>query len=150
MIDLYLKTDDQETMYEVLVAANLLIIVDDQYIPVYGVNLDVIGQITNVTANTGSTQTGTISYKLFFDGIVDQTKNYFEETNKFVSSVINEYGLGVLKQLSSERDYSEGKINDLQGPSIDTIIFGKLVDWESKINGVGTILKQHILIPEKY
>ena len=105
---------------------------------------DVIGQITNVTANTGSTQTGTISYKLFFDGIVEQTKNYFEETNKFVSSVINEYGLGVLKQLSSERDYSEGKINDLQGPSVDTIIFGKLVDWESKINMVGTILKQHV------
>jgi hypothetical protein len=52
MINLYLKTDDQETMYETLVAANLLDIVDDQYIPVYGMNLDVIGQITNINPIT--------------------------------------------------------------------------------------------------
>ena len=85
---------------------------------------DTIGQILTSTPSTGTSQTGTISYTNFFDNIVDQTKVYFDETTKYISSTIDQYGYGLFSAFSNKRKFYTGELNEY-GTAYDTKIFGK-------------------------
>ena len=85
---------------------------------------DTIGRTLTSTPFTGTAQTGTISYTNFFDNMVDQTKNYFDQTTKFVSSTIDQYGYGLYHAFSNKRRFYKGELNQY-GTAYDTKIFGK-------------------------
>jgi hypothetical protein len=101
---------------------------------------DTIGRILTVTPNTGGTQTGTISYTTFVDEIVNQTKEYFDETNKFITSTINQYGYGLFKQFSTYRKYFKGDLNDFNVSKYPTKIYGK-TGYEGNIGAISVLLQ---------
>jgi hypothetical protein len=74
-----------------------------------------IGLITQSTQNNGS-ETGTISYKSFFDGNVDSTQNYFNLVESFIKSIVNDTNYGVFTQIFSDRKFNNGSFNSLQSP----------------------------------
>lgn len=56
-MDLYLKANDQATLQEALLDANLLQDVNGEYLPVFGVAVDEIGTITYVDPVTENVTT---------------------------------------------------------------------------------------------
>jgi hypothetical protein len=101
---------------------------------------DTIGKILTITPNTGGTQTGTISYTTFVDEVVNQTKEYFDETNKFITSTVNQYGYGLFKQFSTYRKYFEGDLNDFNVSKYPTKIYGK-TSYEGNIGALSLLLQ---------
>ena len=104
---------------------------------------DTIGQIITSTPDIGSGQTGTISYTSFFDNVVDQTKQYFDETNKFITSTISQYGYGLFKQFSTYRKYQEGKLNEFNAGFYDINLYGK-TNYNDNISKVSEELQDKI------
>lgn len=105
---------------------------------------DTIGQIITDSPNTGGTQTGTISYTSFFDSVVDKTKQYFDDTNKFVTSTISQYGYGLFKQFSTYRKYNEGRLNNFN-TGYDINLYGK-TNYEGNIGAISTLLQGKITL----
>lgn len=104
---------------------------------------DTIGQILTISPNTGGTQTGTISYTSFFDNVVDQTKQYFDDTNKFITSTISQYGYGLFKQFGTYRKYNEGQLNAFNVGTYDINLYGK-TNYEGNVGAIATLLQGKI------
>jgi hypothetical protein len=94
-----------------------------------------IGLITQSTQNNGS-ETGTISYKSFFDGNVDSTQNYFNLVESFIKSIVNDTNYGVFTQIFSDRKFNNGSFNSLQSPITNVKILGKFNDYSKYIDNV--------------
>jgi hypothetical protein len=94
-----------------------------------------IGLITESNQSNGS-ETGTISYKSFFDGNVDSTQSYFNLVESFIKSIISDTNYGVFKQLYSDRKFNNGSFNSLQSPINNVKIIGKFNDYSKYIDDV--------------
>ena len=91
--------------------------------------------IGNIVTENGNS--GTIEYKTFFNKFIDQTKSYFSTITNNAITIVNEYNLGVYKQITTQRNFTTGFLNNLNYPQQKEVtIFGKPSEWESKLNVV--------------
>jgi hypothetical protein len=91
--------------------------------------------IGNIVSENG--MTGTIEYKTFFNNFIDTTKSYYSLVTNNAIDIVNEYNLGVYKQITTQRNFQTGYLNNLKYPSTKEVkIYGKPSEWESKLNTV--------------
>jgi hypothetical protein len=91
-----------------------------------------LGFISN-SSTTGSTETGNILYKEFFDGAVSITQNYFNTVESFIKNILETTNFGVYTQLSFEKLFSNGSLNSLDTPVTDVKILGKFINYDKHI-----------------
>ena len=94
-----------------------------------------IGNVSEST-NTNGVLTGTIQYKNLVDLTVDNTQNYMNLVESFITSIVNEYNYGVLTQLYNERLFNNGSLNTLQATVTDVKILGKFNNYSNYITSV--------------
>ena len=96
-----------------------------------------IGNVLTSTVNNGIT-TGEIQYKQFFNTVITETQNYFTNVANKILDINNTYNYGVLTQISTERNYSIGYLNNLLLPQTNYLqIFGKSLSWQEHLQSVG-------------
>jgi len=98
-----------------------------------------IGNVSEST-NTNGVLTGTIQYKNLVDFAVDNSQNYMNLVESFITSVTKEYNYGVLTQIYNERLFNNGTFNSLQGPVSDVKILGKFNNYPNYITSVMSAL----------
>jgi hypothetical protein len=98
-----------------------------------------VGNVSEST-NTNGVLTGTIQYKNLVDLTVDNTQNYMNLVQSFITSTVNEYNYGVLTQLYNERLFDNGSLNTLQAPVTDVKILGKFNNYSNYITSVMSAL----------
>ena len=98
-----------------------------------------IGNVSEST-NTNGVLTGTIQYKNLVDSSVDNSQNYMNLVESFITSVTKEYNYGVLTQIYNERLFNNGTFNSLQGPVSDVKILGKFNNYSNYITSVMSAL----------
>ena len=96
-----------------------------------------IGNIISSTITNGIT-TGTVNYNTFFNNVISETQTYFNSVANKLLDINNTYNYGILTQISSERDFSVGYINNLKSPELNFLnIYGKPVFWQEHLQSVG-------------
>jgi hypothetical protein len=98
-----------------------------------------IGNVSEST-NTNGVLTGTIQYKNLVDSTVDNSQNYMNLVESFITSVTKEYNYGVLTQIYNERLFNNGTFNSLQVPVSDVKILGKFNNYSNYITSVMSAL----------
>ena len=98
-----------------------------------------IGNVSEST-NTNGVLTGTIQYKNLVDSTVDNSQNYMNLVESFITSVTKEYNYGVLTQIYNERLFNNGTFNSLQAPVSDVKILGKFNNYSNYITSVMSAL----------
>jgi hypothetical protein len=96
-------------------------------------NESTIGSVISSSV-TESGETGTISYKSFMDGVVSESQTYFTNVVNKNRESVNQYNNALRQQWMLERNYSNGKISETA--LTDTILFGKPVNTERRINDI--------------
>jgi hypothetical protein len=97
-----------------------------------------IGNIISSTVTNGIT-TGTVNYKIFFNNVISETQAYFNSVANKLLDINNTYNYGILTQISSERDFSIGYLNNLKSPQTNYLnIYGKPAFWQEHLQSVGT------------
>jgi len=88
---------------------------------------------------------GQIQYKSFFNNLIGETKKYYTETTNKVLDIVNVYNYGILSQISTSRNYTDGYLNNLKFPQTNSLkIFGKPPGWQQYITNVGNAIIQDI------
>jgi hypothetical protein len=94
-------------------------------------NGQTIGLIITATTTT-SGDTGIIGYQGFFNGLVDETQNYFTNVVNKNKEVSKQYNNAIRQFWTFDRGYTTGNLTYLSGS--ETKIFGKPINVETKIN----------------
>lgn len=92
-----------------------------------------IGNILT-TEVSDSTQTGTISYGVFMDKVVEETQNYFTNVVNKNRESLNQYNNAVRQQWMVERIYQKGKFTIQK--ETETILFGKPNNLEKRTDEI--------------
>ena len=89
-----------------------------------------IGEITSkVIENTGTTVTGTISYKSIMDDLVSKYETYRDSVGPTLQSVSENYGEIGLRLFTKDRKYTDGEL-----VSLSTKLYGKSEDLTTKLS----------------
>ena len=95
--------------------------------------------IQSITGQTSSGVTGTLSYKTFMDGMVDQTKDYFNAGLIYFENILNNYNYGILSLVNDTSGknvgYNTGVIN-----GNTTAIIGKSLQVQKNLDNSFTKL----------
>jgi hypothetical protein len=92
---------------------------------------------------SGSTQTGTIQYKNFFDNYITQTQDYFNATLNFIENSINNFNFGIYSQMTFDRNFVNGEAK-ISGLTQSCKIYGKPSSISENLTEVANQLKSEI------
>ena len=97
-------------------------------------NNKTIGDILTTVVN-GTSQTGTTSYSVFMDKVVEESQNYFTNVVNKNRESLNQYNNAVRQQWMAERIYQKGKFV-IQKNTTETILFGKSNNLEKRTDEI--------------
>ena len=135
------RADSTDLSYKVIDQDFLKSVIDSVAPPTINQSTPNNGQSNNkmigdviTTVVSGTSQTGTTSYGVFMDKVVEESQNYFTNVVNKNRESLNQYNNAVRQQWMAERIYQRGKFTIQK--ETETILFGKPNNLEKRTDEI--------------
>jgi hypothetical protein len=135
------RADSTDLSYKVIDQDFLKSVIDSVAPPTINQSTPNNGQSNNKTIGdilttvvSGTSQTGTTSYSVFMDKVVEESQNYFTNVVNKNRESFNQYNNAVRQQWMAERIYQKGNFTIQK--ETETILFGKSNNLEKRIDTI--------------
>jgi hypothetical protein len=135
------RADSTDLSYKVIDQDFLKSVIDSVAPPTINQSTPNNGQSNNKTIGdilttvvSGTSQTGTTSYSVFMDKVVEESQNYFTNVVNKNRESFNQYNNAVRQQWMAERIYQKGKFTIQK--ETETILFGKPNNLEKRTDEI--------------
>ena len=135
------RADSTDLSYKVIDQDFLKSVIDSVVPPTINQSTPNNGQSNNkmigdviTTVVSGTSQTGTTSYGVFMDKVVEESQNYFTNVVNKNRESLNQYNNAVRQQWMAERIYQRGKFTIQK--ETETILFGKPNNLEKRTDEI--------------
>jgi|LakMenEpi03Aug12_release.lakeMendotaPanAssembly.Ray.scaffolds.fasta_scaffold05479_10 hypothetical protein len=135
------RADSTDLSYKVIDQDFLKSVIDSVAPPTINQSTPNNGQSNNKTIGdilttvvSGTSQTGTTSYSVFMDKVVEESQNYFTNVVNKNRESFNQYNNAVRQQWMAERIYQRGKFTIQK--ETETILFGKPNNLEKRTDEI--------------
>jgi hypothetical protein len=106
---------------------------------------DTVGTVKESITNASGLTSGTISYEEKMKELINFSSNYSKKVYESLKLIADEYSLGGLYTLNTNRKYQEGYFNNINQPNTNLVkMYGKSEKYQNKIDLLFSKIKNDI------